>query len=44
MGRLIKFLLLLVVLGFAALTLYAYFGDYAPEPRMIKQPVVLDVE
>ncbi len=44
LGRLIKFLLLLAILGFAALTGYAYLGDYAPETRTVTQPVVLDVE
>ena len=44
MGKLIKFLFLLAILGFAALTGYAYLGDYAPETRTISQPVTLDVD
>jgi hypothetical protein len=42
MGRLLKAVLVLGLLGFAALTAYAYLGDYAPEPRQIVAPVVLD--
>lgn len=44
MGRLIKALLWLAVLGFAALTVYAYIGDYAPETREITEPVTLDAD
>lgn len=44
MGRLIKLLLLLVVIGLAALTGYAYLGDFAPEPQTVTQPVTLDAD
>jgi hypothetical protein len=43
MGRLFKAIFVLAVLGFAALTGYAYLGDYAPEVREISRPVTLDV-
>lgn len=47
MGRLLKYLIYLAILGFAALVAYTYaapfFGvDFAPEPREIRQPVTLD--
>lgn len=44
MGRLFKAILVLAVIGFAALTGYAYLGDYAPEIQEISRPVTLDVE
>jgi hypothetical protein len=42
MWRLIKALVFLVLLGFLALTGYAYLGEYAPEPRDVTRPVTLD--
>lgn len=42
MRRLFKALLVLAVIGLAALALYAYIGDYAPVQREIVRPVVLD--
>jgi hypothetical protein len=42
MGRLIRALLVLGVMGFLALVAYAYLGDLAPEQREITKPVVLD--
>lgn len=42
MGRIIKLLLLLAVLGFVGLAGYAYFGLPDPEPREISVPVTLD--
>ena len=44
MGRLLKAILVLALLGFATLTGYAYLGDYAPEMREITRPVTLDVD
>ena len=44
MGRLFKAILLLAVIGFAALSGYAYLGDYAPEVQQISRPVVLDAK
>ncbi|MEM8731833.1 MAG: hypothetical protein AAGF79_18130 [Pseudomonadota bacterium] len=47
MGRLLKFLVYLAVLGFAALTVYAYVGPYfgvdfsAPQDE-VREPVTLD--
>jgi len=42
MGRLIKLVLGLAVLGFLGLTAYAYLADMTPPAREIRQPVVLD--
>lgn len=42
MGRLIKFLALLAILGAAGLTGYAYLADLTPEPVEIRQPVTLN--
>lgn len=44
MGRLIKLLAILVVLGFVGLVGYAYLADMTPVRQQVKQPVVLDVE
>lgn len=44
MGRIIKALLLLVILGFVGLTAYAYLGDLRPVQSEVKKPVVLNAE
>lgn len=44
MGRLIKLVVVLAVLGFAGLTGYAYLGDLTPPAQEMKQPVVLHAE
>jgi hypothetical protein len=44
MGRIIKALLLLVILGFLGLTAYAYLGDLTPEQGEVKKPVVLNAD
>ncbi len=44
MGRLLKALVFLVLLGFMALTGYAYLGDLSPVVTEVSQPVTLDVE
>jgi len=44
MGRLLKALVFLLLLGFIALTGYAYLGDMSPIVTEINQPVTLDVE
>jgi hypothetical protein len=44
MRRLIKAIFLLAILGFVALTAYAYLGDYGPRTKTVVQPVVLDVD
>lgn len=42
MGRIIKALLVLAILGFAALVGYAYLVDLTPVQTEISKPVVLD--
>jgi hypothetical protein len=42
MGRLVKAVLALVVVGLAGLAGYAYLGDLSPTQSQITQPVVLD--
>lgn len=44
MGRIIKAFLLLVILGFLALTVYAYLGDLTPVQGEVKKPVVLNAD
>lgn len=44
MGRLIKAVLVLAVLGFAALVAYAYVADLSPTTGEIKVPVTLNGE
>ena len=49
MGRLIKFLIFLIIIGFIALVGYAYLGpffgaDFAPEQVETRQPVTLGTE
>lgn len=44
MGRIIKALLLLVILGFIGLTAYAYLGDLDPVQSEVKKPVVLNAD
>jgi hypothetical protein len=44
MGRIIKTLLLLVILGFLGLTVYAYLGDLTPDQGEVKKPVVLNAD
>ena len=42
MGRVLKLLLVVVLLGFAGLTGYAYLGDLTPQAQEIRQPVTLN--
>jgi len=44
MGRLLKLLVFLLVLGFVGLVGYAYLGDLGPEIKEVNLPVTLDVE
>ncbi|MFY2826310.1 MULTISPECIES: hypothetical protein [Ruegeria] len=49
MGRLIKFLLYLICLGFIGLVAYAYLGpffgaDFSAPQDEIREPVILNVE
>jgi hypothetical protein len=37
-------LLLLVILGFLGLTVYAYLGDLTPDQDEVKKPVVLNAD
>ncbi|MFO1202949.1 MAG: hypothetical protein U1E58_09980 [Tabrizicola sp.] len=44
MGRIIKALVVLVILGFIGLTGYAYLGDLTPKQGEVKKPVVLNAD
>jgi hypothetical protein len=44
MGRIIKVLLVLVILGFVGLSVYAYLGDLTPVQGEVKKPVVLNAD
>ena len=44
MGRLLKVIVFLLVLGFIALVGYAYSGDLSPDVIEVNQPVTLDAE
>ena len=44
MGRIIKALVVLVILGFIGLTVFAYLGDLGPEQSEVKKPVVLNAD
>ncbi|WP_268894632.1 hypothetical protein [Paragemmobacter ruber] len=44
MGRIIKGLLVLAILGFIGLTGYAYLGDMRPDQAEVTVPVTLDAE
>lgn len=44
MGRIIKALVVLVILGFIGLTGYAYLGDLTPSQGEVKKPVVLNAD
>ena len=41
LGRLIKIILVLVVLGFAGLAAYAFLGDLAPRPAAQSRTITL---
>lgn len=42
MGRLLKLLLFLIVLGILGLVGYAYLGDLSPDQENVSQPVELN--
>ena len=42
MMRLIKYLLLLVLIGFVGVVGFAYLGDLSPEQGDVTKPVTLD--
>lgn len=44
MGRLLKAVFVLAVIGFAALVGYAYLADLAPQSTEVKVPVTLNVD
>ncbi|MEQ3626708.1 MAG: hypothetical protein ABNH26_12855 [Celeribacter sp.] len=44
MGKLIKLLLILIILGALALIGYAYVGDLTPTQTEVTEPVTLDVD
>lgn len=44
MGRLLKAIVFITVLGFVALVGYAYLGDLSPVITEVSQPVTLDAE
>lgn len=44
MWRIIKLLIVLLILGFAALTGYAYLADLTPAQKDITVPVTLDAQ
>jgi len=44
MGRIIKALVVLVILGFIGLTIFAYLGDLTPDQGEVTKPVVLNAD
>jgi hypothetical protein len=44
MGRIFKALVILLILGFAGLTVFAYLGDLSPVQSEVKKPVVLNAD
>ena len=44
MGRIIKALFLLAILGFIGLTGFAYLADLSPDQSEVKVPVTLDAD
>ena len=44
MGRLIKLVLGLAVLGFLVLVAYAYLADLTPAPQEMRAPVTLNAD
>lgn len=44
MGRVILGLVVVAILGFAALSLYAYVADLSPEQGTVTVPVTLDAD
>ena len=44
MGRLLKLILILIVLGGLGLVGYAYLGDLSPEREAVSEPVELDAD
>lgn len=42
MGRILKALVVLALLGFIGISAYAYLADLTPEQERVTKPVVLD--
>lgn len=43
MGRILKLIVVIGILGFAGLVGFAYLGDLQPDRETISEPMVLDV-
>lgn len=44
LGKVLKLILILIVIGFFALLGYAYFGDLSPVSVDVREPVELNVD
>lgn len=44
MGRIIKLIVFLAIVGFVGLVGFSYLGDLSPRQDVVNQPVVLDVD
>lgn len=44
MGRILKAVVVLAILGFLGLTGYAYLGDLTPDRSEVRQPVSLNAD
>lgn len=44
MGRIIKALIFLILVGVIGISIYAYVGDLAPEQTEVTVPVVLNAD
>lgn len=44
MGRLIKLLFILILLGFVGLTGFAYLGDLSPDQKTVTEQKTLNVD
>lgn len=44
MGRIIKALIFLMLVGFIGISIYAYVGDISPEQTDVIKPVVLNAD
>ena len=44
MGRIIKSLIFLMLVGLFGISIYAYLGDLSPEQTKVTKPVVLNAD
>ena len=44
MGRIIKALIFLILVGFIGISIYAYVGDLSPTKTDVTKPVVLNAD